>query len=80
MELVILLTVAFVVYVFVIRRRGRGAFLNTAAHGGAGGARHALGNYFRRTDRILYVTAVVANGVSGARATHCRWSRLPRYC
>jgi murein L,D-transpeptidase YcbB/YkuD len=60
MEWVILLTVAFVVYVFVIRRRGRGALLDTAAHGGAGGARHALNNYFRRGDRILYMIAAVA--------------------
>jgi hypothetical protein len=60
MEWVILLTVAFLVYVFGIRRRGRGALLDTAAHGASGGARHALNNYFRRGDRILYVIAGVA--------------------
>jgi murein L,D-transpeptidase YcbB/YkuD len=59
MEWVILLTVAFLVYVFGIRRRGRGALLDTAAHGAAGGARRALNNYFRRGDRILYVIAAV---------------------
>lgn len=52
MEWVIVLTIALVVYVFVVRRRGRDALADNVAHGGAGGARRATYGYFRRRDRI----------------------------
>jgi murein L,D-transpeptidase YcbB/YkuD len=60
MEWAIIITVALVVYVFVVRRRGRAALADAAAHGGAGGARHATYGYFRRRDLIWQVAAVLA--------------------
>jgi Putative peptidoglycan binding domain len=57
MEWVIVFTGLFLVYVFGIRRRGRGVLLDTAAHGAAGGSRRALSNHFRRSDLIMYVIA-----------------------
>jgi hypothetical protein len=60
MELVIALTVALVVYVFVFRRRGRGALADQVAHGGAGGARRATYAYFRRRDWVWRGVAVLA--------------------
>jgi hypothetical protein len=59
MEWLIIITVAFVFYVFVVRRRGRDALADAVAHGGAGGARTAMYGHFRRRDRILQVIAVV---------------------
>jgi hypothetical protein len=60
MESLILLTVVLVVYVFVIRRRGRDALADVVAHGGAGGARRASYGYFRRRDLIWQAFAVFA--------------------
>jgi hypothetical protein len=60
MEWLILLTVALVVYVFAIRRRGRAALADSVAHGGAGGARRATYGYFRRRDRVWQVVAALA--------------------
>jgi Putative peptidoglycan binding domain len=60
MELLILLAVVLVVYVFVIRRRGRDALGDAVAHGGAGGARRASYGYFRRRDLIWQAFAVFA--------------------
>jgi Putative peptidoglycan binding domain len=60
MDWVIVLTVVLVVYVFVVRRRGRAALADAVAHGGAGGARHATYGYFRRRDLIWQVAAVFA--------------------
>lgn len=60
MEWLILLTIALVVYTFVVRRNGRDALANNVAGGGAGGARSATYAYFRRRDRIWRVVAVVA--------------------
>jgi Putative peptidoglycan binding domain len=60
MELLILLTVVLVVYVFAIRRRGRDALADAVAHGGGGGARRASYGYFRRRDLIWQAFAVFA--------------------
>jgi hypothetical protein len=60
MEWVIALTVALVVYVFVVRRRGRDALADNVARGGAGGARRATYGYFRRRDLIWQAIAVFA--------------------
>jgi Putative peptidoglycan binding domain len=60
MEWVILFIVGLVVYVFVIRRRGRDALADAAAHGGGGGARRATYGYFRRRDLIWRVVAISA--------------------
>jgi hypothetical protein len=60
MEWVIAFTVGLVVYVFVVRRRGRDALADAVAHGGAGGARRATHGYFRRRDLIWQVVAVFA--------------------
>jgi hypothetical protein len=59
-EWVVALTIALVVYVFVVRRRGRDALANAVAGGAAGGARNATYGYFRRRDRVWQVVAVVA--------------------
>ena len=56
----IALTIALVVYVFVVRRRGRAALADAVARGGAGGARGATYGYFRRRDRVWQVVAVFA--------------------
>ena len=60
MEWVIALTFALVVYVFVVRKRGRNALADNVAHGGAGGARRATYAYFRRRDLVWRVVAVLA--------------------
>jgi hypothetical protein len=60
MDWLIALTVVLVVYVFVVRRRGRDALADQVAHGGAGGARRATYGYFRRRDLIWRVVAVFA--------------------
>jgi Putative peptidoglycan binding domain len=60
MNWLIALTIALVVYVFVVRRRGRDALADAVAHGGAGGARRATNGYFRRRDLIWQVIAVFA--------------------
>jgi Putative peptidoglycan binding domain len=60
MDWLIALTVVLVVYVFVIRRRGRDALADAVAHGGAGGSRRATYGYFRRRDLIWRVVAVFA--------------------
>jgi Putative peptidoglycan binding domain len=60
MDWLIVVTVVLVVYVFVVRRRGRDTLADTAAHGGAGGARRATYGYFRRRDRVWQVVAVIA--------------------
>jgi Putative peptidoglycan binding domain len=60
MDWLIALTVVIVVYVFVVRRRGRDALADHVAHGGGGGARRATYGYFRRRDRVWQVVAVLA--------------------
>jgi len=60
MEWVIALTVGLVVYVFVVRRRGRDALADAVSSGGAGGARRATHGYFRRRDLIWQAIAVFA--------------------
>jgi hypothetical protein len=60
MEWVIALTVGLVVYVFVVRRRGREALADAVSSGGAGGARRAAHGYFRRRDLIWQAIAVFA--------------------
>src|SRR4030095_196049 len=60
MEWVIALTVGLVVYVFVVRRRGREALADAVSRGGGGGARRATHGYFRRRDLIWQAIAVFA--------------------
>jgi hypothetical protein len=64
MEWVSLFTVGLVVYVFVIRRRGRDALANAVAHGSAGGARCATYGYFRTRDLIWQAAAVIAVSIA----------------
>jgi hypothetical protein len=60
MEWVIAFTVGIVVYVFLVRRRGRDELADAVSHGGAGGARRATYGYFRRRDLIWQAIAVFA--------------------
>ena len=60
MNWLIALTVALVVYAFVVRRNGRDALANHVGGGAAVGARTATYGYFRRPDRIWKVAAIVA--------------------
>jgi hypothetical protein len=60
MEWLIIVTVALVVYAFVVRRNGRDALANHVAGGAAGGARRATYGYFRRPDRLWRVAAIIA--------------------
>jgi hypothetical protein len=68
MEWVIAFTVGIVVYVFVVRRRGRDALADAVAHGGARGARRATHGYFRQEQEQLPVDGVVGSDTGEALA------------